>query len=77
MYQQSLYKVLEDYIKPKIVKKNNKYKKWEYGYNVEHDVVVISKTGEIGEIIQIQNLTIALPKAKDVYKFESDILVEF
>ena len=72
MYQQSLYKVLEDYIKPKIVKKNNKYKKWEYGYNVEHDVVIISKTGEIGEIIQIQNLVIALPKAKDIYKFESN-----
>ena len=40
MYQQSLYKVLENYIKPKIVNKNNKYKKWEYGYNVEHDVVI-------------------------------------
>ena len=72
MYQQSLYKVLDDHIKPKIVNKNNKYKKWEYGYNVEHDVVIISKTGQIGEIVEIQNLKIALPKAKDIYKFESD-----
>ena len=72
MYQQSLYKVLEDYIKPKIVKKNNKYKKWEYGYNIEHDVVIISKTGEIGDIIEIQNLKIALPKAKTIHKFKSD-----
>jgi hypothetical protein len=42
MYQQSLYKVLDDYIKPSIVKRNNRYAKWEYGYNPEHDVVVIS-----------------------------------
>ena len=70
MYQQSLYKVLDNHIKPKIIKKNNRYKKWEYGYNIEHDVVVISKTGEIGEIYEIQNLKIALPKEKNTYKFE-------
>ena len=40
----------------------NRYKKWEYGYNAEHDIVVISKTGDIGEIYDIQNLKIALPK---------------
>jgi len=72
MYQQTLYKILDNYIKPKILKKNNKYKKWKYGYNVEHDVIVISKTGKIGEVIQIQNLTIALPLEEDVYKFESN-----
>ena len=72
MYQQSLYKVIDNHIKPKILKKNNRYKKWEYGYNIEHDVVIISKTGEIGDIIEIQNLKIALPKAKNVHKFESD-----
>jgi len=72
MYKQDLYKVLPDYIKPKILKKNNKYKKWEYGYNVEHDVIIISKTGKIGEVIQIQNLTIALPLEEDVVKFDSN-----
>ena len=71
MYTQSLYKIVEDHIKPHIIKKNNRYKKWEYGYNKEHDVVVISKTGEIGEIYDIQNLKIALPKPKDVVKFKS------
>ena len=71
MYTQSLYKVVDDHIKPHIVKKNNRYKKWEYGYNKEHDVIVISKTGEIGEIYDIQNLKIALPKPKDVVKFKS------
>ncbi len=72
MYQQSLYKILDDHIKPKIIKKNNRYKKWDYGYNIEHDVVVISRTGEIGEIYEIQNLKIALPKSKNINKFKSN-----
>ena len=72
MYQQILYKVIDNHIKPKIIKKNNRYKKWEYGYNIEHDVIVISKTGEIGEIYEIQNLKIALPKEKNIYKFKSN-----
>ena len=62
MYEQSLVKKIEDHIKPKVLKRNNRYKKWRYGYDVEHDVVVISKDGTIGEIIEIQNLKIALPK---------------
>ena len=72
MYKQSLYKVLDNHIKPKIINRMNRYKKWQYGYNKEHDIVVISKTGEIGEIYEIQNLKIALPKAKNIYKFEDD-----
>jgi len=62
MYEQSLVKTIKDHIKPKVLKRNNRYKKWRYGYDVEHDVVVISKDGTIGEIIEIQNLKIALPK---------------
>ena len=62
MYEQSLVKTVEDHIKPKVLKRNNRYKKWEYGYDVEHDVVIISKDGTIGEVIEIQNLKIALPK---------------
>ena len=71
MYEQTLYKVLDDHIQPHTVAKNNKAKKWRYGYNEDYDVVVISKTGEIGEIYEIQNLKIALPKAKNVHKFEN------
>jgi len=73
MYEQSLYHVVEDHIKPKIIKRLNRLKKWEYGYNKEHDVVVISKTGQIGEIYNIQNLLIALPLAEDVYKSSNKI----
>ena len=68
MYEQSLYSVVEDHIKPKVIKRLNRLNKWEYGYNKEHDIVVISKTGKIGEIYNIQNLLVALPLAEDVYK---------
>ncbi len=72
MYEQDLIKVLTDYVKPKVLAKKNRYKKWEYGYNKEHDFVVISRTGEIGEVYEIQNLKIALPKQKNIYKFEDN-----
>jgi len=62
MYQQDLYRIVKDHIKPKVLKRMNRYKKWEYGYNEEHDIVVISKTGKIGEVYEIQNLKIALPE---------------
>ena len=72
MYEQTLYKIVDD-IKINTIKRLNKSKKWKYGYNKEHDVVVISKTGQIGDVIEIQNLKIALPKTpKKVHKFEKD-----
>ena len=72
MYEQSLYKVLSDHINPKVINKLNRYNKWEYGYNKDHDVVVISKTGKIGEIYEIQGLCIALPKQDNVHEFDSN-----
>jgi hypothetical protein len=72
MYEQTLYKILKDHVKPKVLKRMNRHKKWEYGYNEDHDIVVISKTGEIGEIYEIQNLKIALPKQTDVVEFENN-----
>jgi len=72
MYEQTLYKVLKDHIKPKILKRMNRYKKWDYGYNEEHDIIIISKTGEIGEIYEIQNLKIALPKENNTHTFDKD-----
>jgi hypothetical protein len=72
MYKQSLYKILPNHVKTKILNRNNKFKKWKYGYDEDHDMVVISKTGEIGEIYEIQNLIIALPKAADVVRNEGN-----
>ena len=72
MYKQNLYKIIKP-VKSNTISRFNKAKKWKYGYNKEHDIVVISKTGQIGDIYEIQNLKIALPKIpKNVHKFESD-----
>mgnify|MGYP003135070217 CR=1 FL=1 len=60
MYNQSLVKVVEP-IKKTTITRMNRGKKWKYGYNKEHDIIVISKTGKIGEILEIQNLRIGLP----------------
>ena len=65
-YHQTLYKIIEP-IKRTTIHRLNKKKYWEYGYNKEHDVIVISKTGKIGDVYEIQNLKIALPPAEDVY----------
>lgn len=64
-----LYIKLEDYI-PKAVKTNkNVSRTWQYGYNEKYDVVIISKTGQIGDIIEISGLKIALPLApKNIHK---------
>ena len=72
MYSQKLYSIIKP-IKSNTVQRLNKSKKWLYGYNKEHDVVVISKNGTIGDIYEIQGLKIALPKTpKKVHKFETD-----
>ena len=73
MYEQTLISTVKDHIKPAVLKRNNRYKKWEKGYNPEYDVVIISSDGTIGEIVEIQNLKIALPsKPKNVYKCSQD-----
>jgi hypothetical protein len=60
MYEQTLYKIVEP-IKKTTLSRLNKNRKWKYGYNKEHDIVVISKTGKVGQVVEIQNLRIGLP----------------
>ena len=67
-YNQTLWKEIKDVVNPKILAKNNRFKKWEYGYNSDYDFIVISKTGKIGQIIEIQNLRIALPATNESFK---------
>ena len=77
MYEQSLVKTVEP-IKKTTISRMNKGKKWKYGYNKEQDLIVLSRNGQIGEIIEIQNLVIALPKApKDIHKDPKDKWVRF
>ena len=76
MYEQTLYKIVEP-IKDHVIKRLNKHKKWEYGYNKEYDIVIISKTGKIGEIYEIQNLRIALPEVNNPYKRSNKKLEQY
>ena len=77
MYEQTLVKTVEP-IKKTTISRMNKGKKWDYGYNKEHDIIVLSRNGQIGEILEIQNLVIALPKPpKDVYRHEENKWVKF
>ena len=71
MYGQSLIKTVE-HIKPNVIKRMNRYNKWEYGYNKEYDVIVISKTGKISEVVEIQNLRIALPEIPNEIESKND-----
>jgi hypothetical protein len=67
--QNNIYTVVKDYIPSNAITKKNGNKSWLYGYNEQYDVVVISKTGEIGEIVNISGLYVALPKApKECHK---------
>jgi hypothetical protein len=46
-----------------VVTRKNNSKSWAYGYNSEYDIVIISKSGTIGDIVEISGLKIALPLA--------------
>ena len=59
--QNSLYKVVKNYIPKNVITNKNKSKSWSYGYDSKYDIVVVSKDGTIGEIININGLIIALP----------------
>ena len=77
MYEQSLVKTIEP-IKKTTISRLNKSKKWKYGYDKEHDIIVISKTGKIGEVVEIQNLRVALPlQPKNVYLHPKNKWVKF
>ena len=67
-YKQTLWKEIKDVVNSKILAKNNRFRKWDYGYNSDYDFIVISKTGRIGQIIEIQNLRIALPATDEPFK---------
>ena len=68
MQNESLYQVVKDYVPQNAISNKNGIRSWAYGYNEKYDMIVISKTGQIGDIINIEGLIIALPPApKDCY----------
>jgi len=56
-----LYEKLDGIIPKNVLTKQNKTRKWKYGYNSTYNIIIISKTGQIGDIISINGLDIALP----------------
>ena len=62
MYTQTLYNIISDHLDDKKVIKNNKLKKYKYGYDKDLDCVIISKDGTLGEIYEIQGLKVGLPQ---------------
>ena len=57
-----MYKVVEDYVPKNVLSNKNRNHSWLYGYNEKYDLIVISKSGQIGDILYISGLYIALPK---------------
>ena len=44
-----------------VLVRKNQASTWSYGYNEKYDMVVISKTGKVGEVVNISGLNIGLP----------------
>ena len=67
--QNKLYQELSNYIPSGVFKKKNTSKTWLYGYNEKYDLVIISKTGQIGKIISINGLVMVLPpEPKEIHQ---------
>ena len=59
--ENKLYSIVNDYIHKTALSTKNSKKSWDYGYNKEYDLIVISKDGIIGDIYEINGLKVALP----------------
>ena len=71
--QNKLYRELNKFIPNSVITNKNRARSWLYGYNEKYDVVVISRTGQIESVIDINGLKIALPKPpKNIYKRSKD-----
>ena len=74
--QNRLYYVVKDLIPLNAITNKNRVRSWLYGYNEQYDVVVISKNGQIGEVINISGVNIALPPAPENCRKRSDSKAE-
>ena len=57
----SLCRIVESHIPAAVISNKNRVRSWLYGHNDQYNVIVISKTGQIGQIVEIEGLFIALP----------------
>ena len=66
--QNNLHKEIKNFIPKSVITNKNRAKTWLYGYNEKYDIVVISRNGTLGKVIDINGLKIGLPKEpKKVY----------
>jgi hypothetical protein len=61
--QNNLCRTLHNHIPKQVLNQKNRNRSWVYGYNDQYDFVNISKTGQVGEIVNISGLNIGLPLA--------------
>ena len=61
----NLCQVVKDCVPAAVISNKNRVRSWVYGYNEQYDIVIISKTGQIGEVVEISGLKIALPAAPE------------
>jgi len=57
-----IYRIANDHIGETSIRNKNRAKSWDYGYNKEYNIVVISKDGTLGDIYEINGLFVGLPK---------------
>ena len=67
-----LYRVIENAIPKNVISNKNRNRSWLYGYNEKYDLVVICKTGQIEQVIEVNGLLIALPKAPKSLQRDKD-----
>jgi len=70
--QNRLFYVVKNLVTNSVLLNKNKAKTWVYGYNEKYDMVVITKSGQIGKIVNINGLNIALPKEPNKVEKRSD-----
>ena len=67
--QNNLYSIQKDFVSPSILSNKNRARSWIYGYDDKYDIIVISKNGQVGQIVNISGLNIGLPPVPEkVYK---------
>jgi hypothetical protein len=59
--QSKLYVKLTGVVPNSVIARKNSRQLWEYGYDDKYDIVIISKDGTLGDIVEIQGLRIGLP----------------
>ena len=67
--QNKIYSNVKDFIPSVVLKNKNNNRSWLYGYNEKYKLVVISKTGQIDQVIEVNGLYIGLPmQPKEIHK---------